>query len=105
MTFRLRALEDLVEELGTQAKAIALLKEAGAALVHGMFDQGALDAFNAEPKTTNVGKSSKTAFTVAPTDGVGAFKAVLDPLELDVFSWDRESALFSEREVFWARRA
>lgn len=84
MTFRLRALEDLVEELGTQAKATALLKEAGAALVHGMFDQGALDAFNSEPKTTNVGKSSKSAFTIAPTDGVGAFKAVLDPLELDI---------------------
>lgn len=82
--FKLRSFEELAEELGSPAKATALLKEAGAPLVHGMFDQGALDAMSAEPSVSNTGKKTKNSWTIAATDGLGAIKSVIDELDLDI---------------------
>jgi len=82
--FKLRSINDLAEELGSLAKATAALKEAGISPMFGMYDMGALEALANEPKQTNVGKSAKNSWTLAPTDGLGAIKAVLDPLEVDI---------------------
>lgn len=82
--FRLRSIDELAEECGSLAKATALLKEAGTPVIFGMYDSGALIALQNEPQQTNVGKKTKAAWTLAPTDGLGAIKALVDPLELDI---------------------
>lgn len=82
--FKLRRVDDLAEELGSLTKAMAALREAGVLPMFGMYDVGALDALQAEPKQSNIGKNAKNTWTLSPTDGIGAIKAVLDPLDVDI---------------------
>jgi len=84
MAFRLRAFEELVEELGGVTKANKAIKDAGISVLFGMYDHGALEAVEAEPKNSNIDRTKKDYFTLSPTDGLGAIKAVGDAVGLDI---------------------
>lgn len=84
MPFRLRHIDDLTDEVGTKQKAEELLRAADIRVVNGFFDDGALHAVFAEPKATNIGRKAKDRWTIAETDGIGALKAVLDRVGLDI---------------------
>jgi hypothetical protein len=83
MPFQLRHIDELADELG-KSKAQRTLDDAGIRIINGYYDHGALDALRHEPKATNIGKRSKGIWTLAETDGVGAMKAVLDRVNLDI---------------------
>ncbi len=84
MPFQLRHVDDLAEEVGGKAKAQKALAACGVRVVNGYYDQGAIDAMEAEPKTTNIGKKARNAWTLAETDGVGAIKHCVDKTGLDL---------------------
>lgn len=85
MAFKIRKVEELAEDEGKTVKAtLAWLAKMGVPVIDQFYDQGALDAIAKEPKTSNIGKAVKNAFTLAPTDGVGAMKACADLVDLDI---------------------
>lgn len=84
MPFQLRHVEDLAEDLGGKAKAQRVLAASGVRIVNGYYDHGAIEALNAEPKATNIGKKTRNAWTLAETDGIGAIKHCLDKAGLDL---------------------
>lgn len=82
--FYLRHIEDLAEDMAGVGNAKKYLAKLAIPVVEGYYDQGAVDAIEAEPETTNIGKKAKLAWTLAETDGVGAMKHVLDRVNLDL---------------------
>jgi len=85
MPFSLKTVEDLAEVQDmTVAEAKKHLQKLNVPVIGGYYDQGSLDAIQSEPKGTNIGKKAKNFWTLAPTDGVGAFKACLDKVDLDM---------------------
>jgi hypothetical protein len=85
MPFLLRKLDDLAEErTQSPAQVKRYLDKLSIPSVGGYFDQGALEAVEAEPKCSNIKSASKDKFTIAPTDGIGAMKAILDKANVDI---------------------
>lgn len=85
MPFSLRKVEDLAEELGKTPKQVQqLLASKQVPVKGGYFDAGALESVNKEPDVTNIKAKSKDKFTMSPTDGIGAMKAVLDKANVDI---------------------
>jgi hypothetical protein len=84
VAFQLREVKDLAEELGSLAEARAKLKLRGIEIWDGYYNHGAYLAVDSEPDTTNIRKSIKKYWTLAPTDGVGAIKHLIDAIGLDI---------------------
>lgn len=84
MPFEMRAVDELAEQLGGVAAAKRELKKRGVLIWEDMYNHGAYQAYESEPKRTNLNANKKEFSTLAETDGFGAMKGLLDKIGLDI---------------------
>lgn len=84
MSFELRDIAELAEELGGLTAAKAELKRRGIELWDGFYNHGAYQSVLVEPKATNITAKQKQYWTLSEIDGIGAIKQLSDSLGLDI---------------------